>query len=235
MLFMSTVSNGRDTVTRLRRRPTKTATNARTSRAPFQGNDVKELDIPEFIDLYNHFMNGVDVADQLRSYYTTQRTHFKTWKPLWHFLLDTTITNAYKISYCTPERPNAEPWEHLSHRRFRTRLAGQLFSHSERLGAPFQSREDLSKHVHSAREPDHGFPIRMKGTKKTCIACLCDGRISRDCSTRKPLAELSTNSIRVQKRRERAPRSSFGCGLCGIYLCNKLRCWKEHIEAISSQ
>ena len=66
VLFMSTVSNGRDTVTRLRRRPTKTATNARTSRAPFQGNDVKGLDIPEFIDMYNHFMNGVDVADQLR-------------------------------------------------------------------------------------------------------------------------------------------------------------------------
>ena len=78
VLFMTTVSNGREFKSRLRRRPTKTATNARTSRAPFQGNETKELDIPEFIDTYNHFMNGVDVADQLRSYYNTQRTHFKT-------------------------------------------------------------------------------------------------------------------------------------------------------------
>lgn len=148
--------------------------------------------------------------------------------------LDTTITNAYKIAHCTPERPNAEPWEHLSHKKFRTRLASQLFFHSERLGAPFQSREGLSKHVHPARESDHGFAIRMK-TSKACIASLCAGRICRDSSTRKPLAGLSTNSIRAQKRRERAPRSSFGCGLCGIYLCNKKRCWKEHIEAIASQ
>ena len=151
VLFMSTVSNGRDTISRLRRRPTKTATNARTSRAPFGENNVKQLDIPEFIDTYNHFMNGVDVADQLRSYYTTQRTHFKTWKPLWHFLLDTTVTNAYKIAHCTLERPNSEPWKHLSHRKFRNRLASQLFEHSERLGTPFQPRGVLTKHVHPAR------------------------------------------------------------------------------------
>ena len=108
MLFMTTVSNGRDTKSRLRRRPTKTATNARTSRALFQGSETKELDIPEFIDTYNHFMNGVDVADQSRSYYT-QWTSFKTLKHLWHFLLDIAVTNAYKIGHCTPERSNSEP------------------------------------------------------------------------------------------------------------------------------
>ena len=232
VLFMSIVSNCRDTVTRLRRRPTKTATNARTSRAPFQGKDVKELDIPEFIDLHNLFMNGVDVADQLRSYYTTQRTHFKTWKPLWHFLLDTTITNAYKIAHCTPERPNAEPWEHLSHRKFRTRLASQLFFHSERLGAPFQSREDLSKHVHPARTSDHGYIIRLSGKRKHCMACICAKRTTYHSTSRVPLAELSVNSIRLQKRRERPPYSNYGCKLCEIHLCSNIRCWREHIEAI---
>ena len=49
--------------------------------------------------MYNHHMNGVDRADQLRSYYTTQTKHNKTWKALWHFLLDTTTTNAYKLAY----------------------------------------------------------------------------------------------------------------------------------------
>ena len=233
VLFMSTVSNGRDTVTRLRRRPTKTATNARTSRAPFQGKDVKELDIPEFIDMYNHFMNGVDVADQLRSYYTTQRTHFKTWKPLWHFLLDTTVTNAYKIAHCTPERPNSEPWEHFSHKKFRSRLASQLFAHSERLGSPFQLRETLSKHVHPARESDHGHIIQLDGKRQHCMACICSKRRSgTQRATRVPLAELSANSIRLNKRRERPPYSNYGCALCKLHLCNKIRCWREHIEAI---
>ena len=78
VLFMSTVSKPQDTVTRLRRRPAKTATNARTSRAVFGEMTTKELDIPRFIDMYNHYMNGVDNADQLRCYYSTQRVHYKT-------------------------------------------------------------------------------------------------------------------------------------------------------------
>ena len=78
VLFMSTVSNGRKTVKRLRRRLAKTAINARTSRAMFGEMTTKELDIPEFINMYNHYMNGVDSADQLRCYYNTQRVHVKS-------------------------------------------------------------------------------------------------------------------------------------------------------------
>ena len=63
VLFISTVSNGRDTVTRLRRRPAKIAINTRTLRALFLGKDVKVLNIPEFINLYNYFINGVDIVD----------------------------------------------------------------------------------------------------------------------------------------------------------------------------
>ena len=65
VLFMTNVSNGRKRINRLRRRPAKTATNARTSRAVFGPDEArKELPIPEFIDQYNHHMNGVDNADR---------------------------------------------------------------------------------------------------------------------------------------------------------------------------
>ena len=94
---------------------------------------VKDLPIPDYIDMYNHFMNGVDVADQLRSYYNTQKTHWKSWKALWYFLLDTTITNAYLQVNSTPDRPWAEHHMHPTHRSFRIRLANQLFDYSERL------------------------------------------------------------------------------------------------------
>jgi hypothetical protein len=43
-------------------------------------------------------MGGVDVADQLRSYYSTQLTVFRTWVPLFFWLLDTSIINSYLIS-----------------------------------------------------------------------------------------------------------------------------------------
>ena len=67
---MTTVSNGRKIVKRLRRRPAKIAINVRTSRAMFDDEARKELPIPEFIDMYNYFMNSVDNADQLRCYYS---------------------------------------------------------------------------------------------------------------------------------------------------------------------
>ena len=68
---MSTVSNSRDKVKRLRRRLAKSATNIRTSRTIFKDITTKELDIPAFIDIYNHYINRVDNADQLRLYYNT--------------------------------------------------------------------------------------------------------------------------------------------------------------------
>ena len=74
---MSTVSNGQKIVKRLRRRSAKTTTNAHTSRAIFEEMTTKELDIPVFIDIYNRYINEVNNADQLRSYYITQRVHLK--------------------------------------------------------------------------------------------------------------------------------------------------------------
>ena len=67
---MITVSNDQSTIKRLRRRPAKSVINIYTSRAIFDLNEArKELVIPEFIDIYNYFINNVDNADQLRCYY----------------------------------------------------------------------------------------------------------------------------------------------------------------------
>ena len=83
VLFMSSACTGRDLVTRTRRKPAKTSTNASSSRKVFARDEyTKDLEIPSFIDLYNHHMDGVDQQDQLRSYYNTQRQHIKPWKSL---------------------------------------------------------------------------------------------------------------------------------------------------------
>lgn len=63
VLFITTIYTGYKTVIRPRRRPPKTATNARISRAVFRDKAVKELLIPEFIDIYNYFINGVNLVD----------------------------------------------------------------------------------------------------------------------------------------------------------------------------
>ena len=35
----------------------------------FSNAVVKDLAILDYINIYNHFINGVDITDQLRSYY----------------------------------------------------------------------------------------------------------------------------------------------------------------------
>ena len=54
---------------------------------------------------------------------------------------------------------------------------------------------------------------------------------------RKPLVELSINAVIVldvgiKKRPQQEPRGVYGCRLCGIAICNHIKCWKEHLEAI---
>ena len=235
---MTTVSNSRKKIKRLRRRPAKTATNTRTSRAIFGQDEArKELLIPEFIDQYNHYINSVDNADQLRSYYSTQRVHFKSWKPLWHFLLDTTVTNSYKIAYYKPgrvQRVQKTFQETYGHREFRIQLATELFEHSERpRGKPSTIKHSLSTRVHPAAAIDHSRIERMGEKPQACVPCLCAGRKVAPARPRKPLLELSNNSVMAKgKRRERVSRSLFGCKLCGIYICNHYGCWKEHLMAI---
>ena len=77
MLFINTVHTGRKTVETLRRRPAKTSTNARISHTLFDNLTIKKLLISNFIDLYNYFMNNIDIIDQFRCYYNTQQVHLK--------------------------------------------------------------------------------------------------------------------------------------------------------------
>ena len=43
---------------RMRKRPKKTASNAKITREPFGDQPTKVLPIPTFIDDYNHYMGG---------------------------------------------------------------------------------------------------------------------------------------------------------------------------------
>ncbi|PKY44186.1 hypothetical protein RhiirA4_418837 [Rhizophagus irregularis] len=66
------INGDENRIERVRRRPRKTSTNAAKVRTVFGNASKKSLPIPIVIDDYNHFMGGVDIADQLRGYYNTQ-------------------------------------------------------------------------------------------------------------------------------------------------------------------
>ena len=62
-----------------RRRPAKTSTNSRIVQSIFGDLSTKELRIPRFIDDYNQYIGGVDLANQFREVYETHRSTLRNW------------------------------------------------------------------------------------------------------------------------------------------------------------
>src|SRR5581483_6156183 len=113
------IQGNENRIERNRRRPRETSTNATKVRAVFGNASKKFLPIPVVIDDYNHFMGGVDIADQLRGYYGTQLPVRRTWVPLFFWLLDTTIINSYLILKQSSST-------NISHKDFRMQLVWDL-------------------------------------------------------------------------------------------------------------
>jgi hypothetical protein len=72
-----TVDKAEDFREKARRRPAKTLTNRRIVRKIFRSDYVKDLQIPCFIDDYNQYMGGVDLANQFREVYETHKPTFR--------------------------------------------------------------------------------------------------------------------------------------------------------------
>ena len=70
--------------------PNETVTVQRRTKEP---PHIKDVDIPAPISTYNKYMGGVDLNDQMRSYYPSGRPGKKWWRYLLWFLLDVSITD----------------------------------------------------------------------------------------------------------------------------------------------
>ena len=69
VFMVSTIHNVTDKFKRGRRRPRQTATNKNHVKEVWGQNAKVDIEIPRVIDDYNHWMGGVDLADQRISYY----------------------------------------------------------------------------------------------------------------------------------------------------------------------
>ena len=222
VLFVTTVGNLSDSITRDRRRPAASRTGASQTRKLFGNNIRLPLDIPKLIDDYNHFMGGVDQFNQLRSYYSILRAHRKTWRPLFTLLVEIALVNSYKLA--TANRKTT----HDAHRRWLLELVVQL-------------KELAVRRVKRKRSPPpRTIPIqyelvRFNSGLRSCKACSDRGYQSFPGKLRKPLEEISssaTNYIRPQRPR----RTGFSCKQCKTPLCGNPQrpCWSEHLKATES-
>ena len=170
----------------------------------------------------------------MQSYYTLLKIHRRTQKPLFYFLLNTTITNAYKLSsLCTCG------WIYYTgHKAFYKALISSLFKNSARLPQPLKPNDPISQ-IQWHLLAEYGYkPEKISEREVACAAYLYVGRKTqiKRYGRRKPLCELSPNTTRkprnsdAQKRPQRALRTKFGYRLYQIPLYRRGLCWQEHVD-----
>lgn len=208
-------------VTREWRRPRDTSTNGAKVRSVFGDSPRKELKILKVVDDYNHHMGGVDIADQLHSYYSTQQIARRNWMPLFFWILDTVIVNCYLIA--------REKGSLLTHREFRQTLVWEL------IRAVHQRNKSMRSDVD---QEDEGARKRTQREKVTKHFQLPDFRFAPGIhypewrATRATCQWCSWRSLKKQifMDHKNPCQSQFWCIECDVPLClNKTRsCFKDY-------
>ena len=92
----------KDSISKKRKRPNKTSTNARVVLPAFKENDKdiseKDFMVPKLFYYYNKHMGEVDRFNALMAAYSSQRACNRNWMPLFNWHLDGSLANAFKLS-----------------------------------------------------------------------------------------------------------------------------------------
>lgn len=159
--------------------------------------------VPLPVLAYNNNMGGVDLNDQLRSYYPCGRKSFKWWRCCVWYLLEVSIINAYLLYKNMPRPPQARV---LTHLQFQLAIARHLLK-------PLRKRPATeTPSVASIASPLSRQHTRVKllGRKKQCYECR--------------LANVKTAT-------GRRPETTFGCPVCNVHLCDEL-CYNKFHEKL---
>jgi Transposase IS4 len=200
---LTTAYNLTDTVIRPRNRPSSTSTSASITRPIFGPSPRKDLPIPVAIDAYNHYMGGVDIANQYRAAFTTlQHRSNRYWKPLFHWLLDIALVNSYLLAKAIQGLVIEKSKLRRHHRQFQEALAKALMIYTE--------------------APEHNQVLRLRRTY--CAYC----RKNQHWKPRqqgRPFGADITNIAGGSGGRFRGSMTKWGCDSCNIPLCKIGDCW----------
>jgi hypothetical protein len=152
-------------------------------------------------------MGGVDLANQFREAYETHKPTFRTWWPLFYWLIDVACINAYRLYQLSTV--SGRP---LTHLQFRIELYCKLLSYSEK--AKLQSlRVGLGgKRVFSPNLL-HLHHWKKRPKQGTCAWC----------AYRLKCEKLLNKGIKGI-----AKRSVAGCAFCDVPLCREGDCWTRY-------
>lgn len=207
VLGLSTVHTVHDAsswMTSKRYRPGSTSTNAAITGKVFGDSAFMILDILAWVDDYNHNMNAVDLANQHRQPYDTQRIACRTWIPLLHWILDQAAINAYKLAVFGKTWPN----NHSAHLKFRRKLYRKLMDYSQQ------------KKPWTEAGP-HNWVQRPK--RQSCIMCVKREKLKRQLVIQQEEAGIEVFKAEIKY----AGQVWSGCGFCDVPLCKTSNCFKD--------
>jgi len=125
----------------------------------FGGEVVKSLEIPGLIDMYNHHMNGVDLADQTRASYAYMRRLRRTWLPLFFYCFETAISNAAQL-FMNGDKGKVKQ---SGHRKFREACAIEMMGYGdEKRPLPLQLEKNMQALI------DESKTCRSSLIQKSC-------------------------------------------------------------------
>ena len=134
---------------------------------------IKNVDMPVPIRTYNQYMGGVDLNDQLRSYYPSGHSGYKWWRYLFWFILDISIINALIFEHLSPHQPS--PRRRRSLLQFKLDLAKQLIG-------GFCGRKRYPGHKRKCTPMAMALPnllghqeVKFAGRKRACFNCSANG------------------------------------------------------------
>ena len=124
---------------------------------------------PLSVQLYNKYMGGVDMAEQLRKAYSCRRRSRKWWLPLFYFMVDISVVNSYILHRDTPHASKLTIKEFILELANELMLCDSIRKHPASV-LPQPSLDELP----SARFCERHFPPRREN-KRQCRICSKDG------------------------------------------------------------
>ena len=160
------------------------------------------------INEYNHNMNGVDRANQLRASMSISRPReHRVWVPMWQFCFEISTVNAF---LCWRFGRSSK---HRLHRTFRLELINALLDYPLESEAIGRVPEDINSW------PGHQWSKFL--TRNYCKWC----RMTLRARCRAPLTEV-VNGVHPRAR-ARGRMTLGGCQKCNVYLCSSGICFRQ--------
>ena len=216
--MVTTVHNRYEVVLRKRKRPRENVKNRQQLRNVWGNSWAVNIEIPQVIDDYNHYMGGCDKAYQLISNYKPKLRCRRTWFPMFLHSLDICRVNSYIIAKQKDQSINQKDFildwiTALNERAFADGRATTRRAIAALASPPSSSKP---KRIRMKKNDPELPNYRFKGSKQDHVPVLTTNQ--QGCTYCKYLKALA--KANGQTPLPTVARPARKCLACGDHLCS---------------